>query len=69
MQADVVLPVELLLRDEYSETVSPREKTYCPDGGKQVSAKTLKYSHGPSCVVKKRSRANPPGVGKMGITP
>ena len=70
VQADVVLPVELLLREEYHETVNPREKTYCPDCGKQVSAKTLKYSHGPNCVVKKQKQIQPIIVSREdGITP
>ena len=59
VQAEVVLPVELLLREEYHETINPREKTSCPDCGKQVSAKTLKYSHGPNCVVKKQKQSQP----------
>ena len=59
VQAEVVLPVELLLREEYHETINPREKTSCPDCGKQVSAKTLKYSHGPNCAIKKQKQSQP----------
>jgi Zn finger protein HypA/HybF involved in hydrogenase expression len=29
-----------------------KEKVACPDCGKQMSAKTLKYSHAPNCTVK-----------------
>jgi hypothetical protein len=37
-----------------SETKGPvdKEKVACPDCGKQMSAKTLKYSHAPNCTVK-----------------
>ena len=59
VQVDVVLPVELLLREEYHETINPHEETSCSDCGKQVSAKTLKYSHGPNCVVKKQKQSQP----------
>ena len=51
----MVLP----LHEEYHETINPREKTSCPDCGKQVSAKTLKYSHGPNCVIKKQKQSQP----------
>ena len=30
----------------------------CPDCGKQMSAKTLKYSHGPNCSSKKQKRGD-----------
>jgi hypothetical protein len=29
-----------------------KDKVVCPDCGKEMSAKTLKYSHAPKCVVK-----------------
>ena len=32
-------------------------KVACPDCGKQVSAKTLKYSHGPNCVIRKQKQS------------
>ena len=32
-------------------------KVACPDCGKQMSAKTLKYSHGPNCTAKKQKRS------------
>jgi hypothetical protein len=31
-----------------------KEKVACPDCGKEMSAKTLKYSHAPNCVSKKQ---------------
>jgi len=34
------------------------QKVACPDCGKQMSAKTLKYSHAPNCVVKKNVKPN-----------
>ena len=33
-------------------------KVACPDCGKQMSAKTLKYSHGPNCLVKKQKQGD-----------
>ncbi len=54
VQAEVVLSVERLLREDYHETIHPREKTSCLVCGTRVFAKTLKCSHGPSCVVKKQ---------------
>ena len=36
-------------------------KVTCPDCGKQMSAKTLRYSHGPNCSVKKQ-KPEPPSV-------
>ena len=32
-------------------------KVACPDCGKQMSAKTLKYSHGPNCPAKKQKQS------------
>jgi len=32
-------------------------KVACPDCGKQMSAKTLKYSHGPNCTAKKQKQS------------
>ena len=31
-----------------------KDKVACPDCGKEMSAKTLKYSHAPNCVIKKK---------------
>ena len=33
-------------------------KVACPDCGKQMSAKTLKYSHGPNCLAKKQKQGD-----------
>ena len=44
------------------EVVEPKEelkmdtKVACPNCGKQMSAKTLKYSHGPNCSSKKQTQ-------------
>lgn len=32
-------------------------KVACPDCGKKMSAKTLKYSHGPNCVIHKQKQS------------
>jgi hypothetical protein len=36
------------------------DKVTCPDCGKQMSAKTLKYSHVPNCTAKKSTRESAP---------
>ena len=48
VDAEVVEPV----------VVEPKvdAKVACPDCGKQMSAKTLKYSHGPNCSSKKQKQ-------------
>ncbi len=46
--------VEVELPKEENKEVKVNEKVSCPDCGKQMSAKTLKYSHGPNCLVKKK---------------
>ena len=38
---------------ELKEEARIDDKVACPDCGKQMSAKTLKYSHGPNCSSKK----------------
>ena len=48
MQAEVVLPKQV-------SEVEP--KVACPDCGKQVSAKTLEYSHRANCVSKKQKQS------------
>ncbi len=50
VQVDVVLPKG---EPEVEHNVA------CPDCGKQVSSKTLKYSHGLNCVVKKQTQSQP----------
>ena len=48
VQVDVTFPVE-----EAKATA----KVKCPDCGKLMSEKTLRYSHGPNCTVKKHRQA------------
>ena len=40
-------------KEEPKEEPKGEDKVGCPDCGKQMSAKTLKYSHGPNCSSKK----------------
>ena len=40
-------------KEELKEEPKGEDKVACPDCGKQMSAKTLKYSHGPNCSSKK----------------
>ncbi len=49
VQADVVLPNE----EPYVEKVA------CPDCGRKMFAKTLKYSHVPNCVIQKQKQQTP----------
>ena len=37
------------------QTVKENKKVECPDCGKSMSAKTLRYSHGPNCLFKKQA--------------
>ena len=39
------------------EQVKVEAKVECPDCGKMMSQKTLRYSHGPNCVAKKQQRS------------
>ena len=48
--AEVTLPVESKVES----------KVECPDCGKQMSAKTLRYSHGPNCSAKKQKGSEEP---------
>ena len=48
VQAEVVMPNQ----EPYVES-----KVACPDCGKKMSAKTLKYSHGPNCVIQKQKQS------------
>ena len=52
VQAEVVMPKQ----EPYVEP-----KVACPDCGKKMSAKTLKYSHGPNCVNNKQKQSLPEG--------
>ena len=46
-----------------AEVVMPKQEPYvepkvaCPDCGKKMSTKTLKYSHGPNCVIHKQKQS------------
>ena len=53
VEAEVVVAVEPVV-------VEPKvdAKVACPDCGKQMSAKTLKYSHGPNCSSKKQKQGD-----------
>ena len=50
MQAEVVMPKQ----EPYVEP-----KVACPDCGKKMSAKILRYSHGPNCVIHKQKQQIP----------
>jgi hypothetical protein len=39
-----------------------KDKVACPDCGKEMSAKTLKYSHAPNCVIKKKQSEEQPAA-------
>jgi hypothetical protein len=43
-------------KEEPKEEPKGEDKVDCPDCGKQMSAKTLKYSHGPNCSSKKPNK-------------
>ena len=51
------------LDEVQAEVVMPKQEPYvepkvaCPDCGKKMSAKTLKYSHGPNCVINKQKQS------------
>ena len=47
-------PVKEEPKEEVKEEVKIDDKVACPDCGKQMSAKTLKYSHVANCVTKKQ---------------
>ena len=53
------------LDEVQAEVVMPKQEPYvepkvaCPDCGKKMSAKTLKYSHGPNCVIQKQKQQMP----------
>ena len=49
-------PIEEEPKEEPKEEAKIDDKVACPDCDKQMSAKTLKYSHGPNCGVKKPSK-------------
>jgi len=47
--------VEVTIPEEAKTDAKVDTKVTCPDCGKQMSAKTLKYSHVPNCTAKKQS--------------
>ena len=47
---------EQILTQEPKEEARIDDKVACPDCGKQMSAKTLKYSHVANCVTKKQKQ-------------
>jgi hypothetical protein len=44
--------VEVTVPEEKPAAAVVKDKVACPDCGKQMSAKTLKYSHAPNCTAK-----------------
>jgi hypothetical protein len=53
--------VEVTLPEEKPAAVV-KDKVACPDCGKEMSAKTLKYSHAPNCVIKKKQSDEQPAA-------
>ena len=55
------------VKEEVKSEAKSEAKVACPDCGKQMSAKTLKYSHVPNCTAKKQQkRGKRAGRGKRG---
>ena len=52
--------VEVKVPDEKPAVV--KDKVACPDCGKEMSAKTLKFSHAPNCTVKKKQSDEQPAA-------
>ena len=50
--------VEVTIPEEKQPGAKADAKVACPECGKQMSAKTLKYSHVPNCLAKKQSETN-----------
>ena len=65
-----VVAVEPTVEETTVEVAVPEEKpapvvkdrVACPDCGKEMSAKTLKYSHAPNCTVKKKQSDEQPAA-------
>ena len=53
-QAVVTIPTQ---EEEGKKEAKTEAKVSCPDCGKQMSAKTLKYSHVPNCPAKKQQQS------------
>ena len=57
--------VEAVITLPSPEELKVDTKVACPDCGKQMSAKTLKYSHGPNCSSKKQKQGDEEGVKEL----
>ena len=58
------ITVKVEIPTEANIDANASQKVSCPDCGKQMSAKTLKYSHAPNCLAKKQRDAR--GEGSRG---
>jgi hypothetical protein len=58
VDAEVVEPVAVDAIEPVVVEPKVDAKVACPDCGKQMSAKTLKYSHGPNCSSKKQKQGD-----------
>ena len=55
--------VEVTVPDEKLQLPAVvKDKVACPDCGKEMSAKTLKYSHAPNCTTKKKQSDEQPAA-------
>ena len=63
---EIVAKVELLVEDIKTKSQTENNKVECLDCGKTMSAKTLRYSHGPYCLFKKK-QADKEEAQMMGI--
>jgi ssDNA-binding Zn-finger/Zn-ribbon topoisomerase 1 len=63
--AEVELPNESPQSPPSSEKKAESAKVECPDCGKSMSAKTLRYSHGPNCLFKKQADKEEADPSKM----
>ena len=59
VQAEVVTP------KQEPEQKGQDPKVACPDCGKKMAAKTLKYSHGPNCVINKQKQSQEDNVTQL----
>ena len=55
------ITVKVEIPTEANKDATASQKVSCPDCGKQMSAKTLKYSHAPNCLAKKQKVAHEEG--------
>ena len=61
-------PLEEEPKEEPKEEAKIDDKVACPDCGKQMSAKTLKYSHGPNCVTNKQKQESQTTLSRQTVT-